>query len=204
MERSARPGFFRALLSGAGEGAGLRGHLSGSLGRGLATGLALGLLAGWWAWPRLVNIRLTQPVRFSHTLHARQDVACATCHFTGPGGAFSGFPALSVCAGCHPAPTGGKGEDEKEIDKLVNTYVLTGRSVPWLSSQRQPGHVFFAHGPHLPLGCPACHPDMRRTDSPDIVRNAVSGSTLQAMSMARCRACHRESGAADECLACHR
>lgn len=188
MERRAQPGFFR----------------SRGLFWGLALGLVLGLLAGWWAWPRIVNIRLTQPVRFSHTLHGRQDVACAVCHFTGPGGAYSGFPSIGVCAGCHPDSTGGKSEDEKEIDKLVGEYVKTGKAVPWLSSQRQPGHVFFIHGPHLPLGCPSCHADMRRVDAPEIVRNAVSGYTLQAMPMARCRACHQERGAAGDCLDCHR
>ncbi len=186
MERRAQPSLSRGLIWG------------------LATGLVLGILAGWWAWPRLVNVRTTQPVRFSHTLHGRQDVACAVCHFTGPGGAFSGFPSLGVCAGCHPDPTGGKGEDDKEIDKLVNTYVKTGRAVPWLSSQGQPAHVRFLHEPHLPLGCPSCHPDMRRVDTPDITRNRISGYTLQAMSMDRCRSCHQERGALVDCQACHR
>lgn len=186
MDRPRPPGFARALVLGAG------------------VALLLGLFLGWWGAPRLLAVNLTQPVRFSHKVHVRQDVACPVCHFTGPGGTFSGFPATLVCAGCHPDSTGGASADEKEIDKLVREYVKKGKEVAWMASQRQPEHVRFPHGPHLPLGCPSCHPDMRREDSLTVVRNPISGYTLQAMPMARCRACHQERGAAGDCMACHR
>ncbi|WP_243359151.1 cytochrome c3 family protein [Fundidesulfovibrio terrae] len=170
-------------------------------------GLAAGLAAAWLGYPRLAWVALTQPIRFSHSVHARQDVACTACHANAPGGAFNGFPSIEVCAGCHPDPTGGRSEDEKEADKLVSEYVKKHKDVPWLSMVREPDHVYFPHAPHLsgkPAGCASCHPDMAREDYPELKRNRISGYLSRTMPMARCRACHQSSRAADDCVVCHR
>jgi len=191
----------------------------------LAIGLAAGIAAAWLGYPRLVTQTLTQPIRFSHSVHAKQDVACGVCHATAPGGAFSGLPAIEVCAGCHPEPTGARSEDEKEADKLVTQYVKNRKDVPWLCLVREPDHVFFPHGPHLSgassgaahptsapgssamvsfAGCASCHPDMSREDYPELRRNRISGYTNRTMSMDRCRACHADTKATGDCVACHR
>jgi len=170
----------------------------------LALGLALGLAGGWLAWPKLSSVTLTQPIRFSHSAHARQDVACAACHFTGQGGAFGGLPGVAVCAGCHPEPTGGRSDDEKEADKLVSEYVKKRKDVPWLVLAAQPDHVRFPHGPHLDRACASCHPDMSREDYPALRRDRISGYTNWTMSMQRCRGCHQASGAGQDCVLCHR
>lgn len=167
-------------------------------------GVLAGFAAGWLGYPGLAKVSLTQPIRFSHSAHAKQDVACATCHQAGPEGGFNGFPSIGVCAGCHPEPTGGRSEDEKEIDKLVTEYVKKRKQVPWLSLVRQPDHVFFRHEPHLNQGCAACHPDMSREDYPELKRDRVSGFTNRTMPMARCRSCHAGRKAADDCVVCHR
>jgi hypothetical protein len=173
----------------------------------LTVGLAAGIAAAWLGYPRLAWVALTQPIRFSHSAHAKQDVGCAACHARGPGGAFSGSPAIEACAPCHAEPTGGRSEDEKEADKLVVEYVRKHKDVPWLSSAREPDHVFFPHGPHTSGGiasCSSCHPDMARDDYPEVKRNRVSGYMNRTMTMARCRACHQSSQAADDCVVCHR
>lgn len=167
-------------------------------------GLMAGLAAGWLGYPRLASVVLTQPIRFSHSVHAKQDVACRTCHFTGPGGAFNGFPDIGVCASCHAEPTGGRSEDEKEADKLVVEYVRAKKAVPWLSLARQPDHVLFDHGPHLRFGCPACHPDMSRQDYPELRQDRISGYRNWTMSMERCQTCHRQQSASVDCVSCHR
>lgn len=172
--------------------------------RFIVLGLAAGLAAGWLGYPRLVSVSVTQPIRFSHKVHAKQDVACAACHMGGPDASFNGFPSISVCAGCHPEPTGGRTEDEREIDRLVTEYVKKRKQVPWLSLARQPQHVRFVHEPHLNLGCPSCHPDMAKEDYPVLKRNRISGYTNQTIRMERCRACHADSLAADDCVVCHR
>ncbi len=172
--------------------------------RWVLAGLAAGLAAGWLGWSRLSAVTVTQPLRFSHSVHARQDVGCASCHFTGPGKTFSGLPSIAVCAGCHPEPTGGRSEDEKEIDKLVTGYVKKGRDVPWLVLAGQPDHVFFVHGPHLRYECSRCHPDMSREDYPAFRRNRISGQSGTAMSMKQCRSCHAAEKASQDCVSCHR
>jgi len=172
--------------------------------RWAALGLAAGLAAGWLGYPRLAEVSVTQPIRFSHSVHAKQDVACKICHFAGPEGAFSGLPAIEVCASCHPETTGGRSENEKETDKLVTQYVKKGKNVPWLALARLPDHVLFTHGPHLALGCAACHPDMSREDYPELKLNRISGYSNRTMPMDRCRACHQDRKASVDCLACHR
>ncbi|GFK95032.1 Menaquinone reductase, multiheme cytochrome c subunit [Fundidesulfovibrio magnetotacticus] len=168
-----------------------------------ALGLALGLAAGWMAAPRFAWTALSQPVRFSHKAHLRQDLDCARCHFAGPGGGYSGFPRVGVCAACHAEPTGGRSEDERERDRLTALYVRPGRDVPWLCALRLPGHVRFVHAPHLDASCSSCHPDMRREDALNVTVNRVSGASRQAMTMDRCRSCHLERGAPSGCAACH-
>ncbi len=170
----------------------------------LALGLALGLGGGWLAWPRLATQTFTQPIRFSHSVHARQEVPCAVCHFTAPGGAFGGLPPVAVCAGCHQDPTGGRSDDAKEADKFVTEYVKKRKEVPWLVLAAQPDHVRFPHGPHLKAACAICHPDMSREDYPTLRRDRISGYTNWTMSMQRCRACHQASGAGQDCVLCHR
>lgn len=167
-------------------------------------GLAAGILAGWFAWPRLAWVSVTQPIRFSHAVHARQEVGCAACHFTGPEKSFSGLPPIAVCAGCHPEPTGGRSEDEKEIDKLVAGYVKKGRDVPWLVLAAQPDHVLFVHGPHLRQECSRCHPGKPGEDHPAFRRNRISGQSGAAMSMEACRSCHAAEKASRDCVSCHR
>jgi len=162
-------------------------------------GLAVGLAAGWYGWPRLTVATVTQPIRFSHSAHARQAVACAACH-----GQNAALPSIEVCASCHPEPTGGKSEDQREIDKLVSLYVKRGKEVPWLVLAREPDHVLFTHKGHEDLACATCHPDMSREDYPAYRRDRISGYSNWTMSMDRCRSCHRQKGASDECVACHK
>lgn len=170
----------------------------------LLAGLVLGLLAGWLGYPKLASVALTQPIRFSHSAHAKQDVPCKTCHFAGAGGTFNGFPPVETCASCHGEPTGGRSEDEKEADKLVVEYVQRKKPIPWLALVRQPDHVLFVHGPHLRFGCTACHPDMARQDYPELRQNRVSGYRNWTMSMDRCQSCHRRNAASVDCISCHR
>lgn len=172
--------------------------------RWAAVGLALGLAAGWLALPRAVWTSVTQPVRFGHKAHLRQDIPCARCHFGGPDGGFSGLPPVAVCADCHAQPTGGSSEDEREMDRLTALYIRPGREIPWLVSTALPGHVRFVHAPHLDAPCASCHPDMSRQDSLSVTLNRISGASRQAMPMARCRACHVSRGAPSGCAACHR
>lgn len=178
---------------------------------GFRTAFALaalvGLALGWFALPRLEYVRVTQPLRFSHKEHARQGVECAVCHFA-PDGSFSGLPGLNRCGACHKAASGGKSDNDKEIDKFVWDYLSPKKPVPWLVSLALPDHARFPHQPHLgpsPLaGCASCHGDMAGRDSLDVSLDRISGEPAAAFSMKRCRDCHRKAGAPDSCEACHR
>ncbi|GAB6038986.1 cytochrome c3 family protein [Fundidesulfovibrio butyratiphilus] len=167
----------------------------------------VGLALGWFVWPRLEVVRITQPLRFSHKVHSRQGVVCATCHFA-PDGTFRGLPDLARCGACHRAASGGTSANDKEIDKFVWDYLSTRKPVPWLVSLALPDHVRFPHRPHLGArpesDCAACHADMAGRDSLDVLVNRITGQPLTAFSMQRCRDCHRKTKAPDSCEACHR
>ena len=186
-----------------------------------AAGLAVALAAGWFLFPRLLYDRIEQPLRFSHKVHAGEQVgmACEDCHALGADGRFAGLPATARCAECHAGMLGST-PDEKI---LVEQYVATGREIPWLSYARLPDNAHFPHGVHVRLAgleCARCHGDHGRSDAlRPYERNRLSGygrdiwghSLLrvgmrpgEGKKMTDCAACHREHGVTESCLDCHK
>jgi hypothetical protein len=184
-------------------------------------GLAPALAAGWLGFPRLLYKQVEQPLSFSHKVHTGEKggMACADCHSLGTDGRFSGIPRLEKCAGCHAQPIGAT-DGEK---KFVDSFVATGREVPWLVYARQPDNVHFPHAVHMAgnaVACERCHGPHAATDTlrtwqvnrisgysrdiwgPRIAR--VGRRPWEGMKMNDCIECHEERGRASSCLACHK
>ena len=181
------------------------------------------LVVGWVIFPKLLYSEKTQPIRFSHTVHAQLGIECEQCHHLGPDGRFAGLPTTESCAECHGEETGDNSPNGKEIDKFVKDYVKTGVQVPWLVYQYQPDNVFFGHAAHSLDGCNQCHQfserelcnlchlDVADSDkAPTHYENKLTGYSKQTMKMWQCERCHANenhlgvTNSSNACFVCHK
>lgn len=158
--------------------------------RGLAlVGAAVLVLAGTFAfaWARSdgawrLGVPAPQPIPFSHAIHAGGlGLDCRFCHAGVERGAEAGMPTAETCLGCHAQVWNVSAQLQP-----LHTALALDVPVAWASVHRLPGHVRFAHAPHLGVGldCATCHgavASMPRT---------VKAETL---SMGFCLDCHREA-----------
>ena len=133
-----------------------------------------------------------QPVRFDHELHARQQLACADCHFLAAKGEHAGLPTANLCMTCHQVIK----SDSPEVRKVAQ-FQQARRPIPWVRLYEVPHFVYFNHSRHLKAGlqCAECHGKTGTV--------AVSASEKQ-FTMATCMDCHTARRASNECLTCHR
>ena len=127
-----------------------------------------------------IGYRPTQPVPFSHKLHAGQlKMDCRYCHSTVESTAFAAIPDTKVCMNCHASL-----KSDAETLKLVSDSYLKGTPISWLKVHDQPDFVFFNHSAHINhgVGCVTCH---GRIDQMEVVHQDKS------LSMAWCLECHR-------------
>ena len=97
---------------------------------------------------------------------------------------------------CHKRAKGEHPDEPK-----LREYAKRGEEIPFAQVNRYPGHVYFSHRVHVKLAgmeCEECHGDVANLAEP------VSQPIASSASMADCMDCHRERGASNECLACHK
>ena len=140
----------------------------------------------------------TQPIAFSHQLHADSlALNCLYCHNGAEKSPIANLPAVSTCMGCHKLTAA----DRPEIMKLAG-YFERGEQVPWVEVYRLPSHVKFNHKRHVKAGvqCAECH---GRVQDMKVVYQATS------LKMGWCLSCHRQKlddpkfPATMDCVACH-
>ncbi len=154
----------------------------------------------------------TQPIAFSHRLHAGElQVSCLYCHSGAVRSRHAGIPAANVCMNCHRfvSTTMGavRAEDElakkenraprrivsPEIQKLYDALAVgpdlkpDGRTpalLRWVKVHNLPDFVYFDHRPHVNAGvsCQSCHGPVETMER---VRQ------VQDLSMGWCVNCHR-------------
>ena len=127
-----------------------------------------------------VGYEPTQPVPFSHKIHAGQlGMDCRYCHSFVETAAHSNVPTTQVCMNCH-------GQVQKDNPKLqaVRESWQTGKPIEWIQVHKTPDYVYFNHSAHVNRGvsCVSCH---GRVDQMDVVFHAKSHS------MDFCLTCHR-------------
>src|SRR5512140_837190 len=155
----------------------------------------------------------TQPVAFSHRLHAGEmQVGCLYCHSGAERSRHAGIPAASVCMNCHrfvQATAGAvRAEDElakrehrqprrvmsPEIAKLYAALALrddgtrdlrrTPTRIQWMKIHSVPDFVYFDHRPHVNAGV-ACQVCHGPVETMERVRQ------VSDLSMGMCVNCHR-------------
>ena len=137
-----------------------------------------------------------QPLRFSHAVHAEEDMACVDCHLRAEDGPYATTPGVATCMLCHEEA---QGEDPEE--PKVREYAESEQPIPWVRVNRVVGHVYFSHGVHVKLArldCAQCHGDMAALEQP------VTRSQVEWLTMDACMECHERSGASNDCLGCHK
>ena len=135
----------------------------------------------------------TQPVRFSHELHAgRLQVDCLYCHRFADQSTVAGIPTMRLCMGCHQ----NLAAETKETMVLLDQWKQQ-TPVAWVRLQRLPDFVYFTHERHLGHGlqCVTCHGHV------DEMPYTPRAATYE---MGWCLSCHQERAASRDCWTCHK
>ncbi len=145
------------------------------------------------------NYEPTQPIAFSHKLHAGiNGVDCNYCHTSARKGKHSGIPSANVCMNCHTyiseGPTTGTAEIQKIYDAIgfdpkTRTYIEDYQQKPieWVRIHNLPDHAYFNHSQHVVAGnleCQECHGPVEEMDV--LYQHAE-------LTMGWCVECHRET-----------
>ena len=139
----------------------------------------------------------TQPIAFSHKLHAGiNGVDCQYCHSGARVGKSAVIPSANVCMNCHKGIQEGPEYGTKEIAKIykaidwdveTQTYGDNPEPIEWVRIHNLPDHVYFNHAQHVTVGkieCQTCHGEVEKMEV------LAQHSDL---SMGWCIDCHRET-----------
>jgi cytochrome c2 len=148
-------------------------------------------------WGRQQGYQPTQPIRYSHALHAgKHKIDCQYCHSTAYKGKHANIPSLSTCMNCHKNVTKGPLYGTEEIAKIYDavgwdpytkSYSRPQKPVEWVRIHNLPDHVYFNHSQHVNAGkvkCQTCHGPI------ETMEEVYQYSPL---SMGWCINCHRNT-----------
>lgn len=122
----------------------------------------------------------TQPIPFSHKLHAgNNQINCKYCHTGVERSRHATIPSLDICMNCHLSVK----TNSPIIQKITEKY-KKGESIEWQKVHLVPDFVKFNHAPHVNSGvsCTTCHGEVEKMD---VVHQ------VKSMSMGFCVNCHR-------------
>ncbi len=127
-----------------------------------------------------VGYRPTQPVAYSHKLHAGDlGLDCRYCHSTVEKSPVANIPPTQTCMNCHRLILP---ESEKLL--LVRESWATKTPLPWVRVHKLPDYAYFDHSIHLNagVGCSSCHGNVAQMREVTLV---------EPLSMGWCLDCHR-------------
>ncbi len=152
------------------------------VGAGLG-GVVVVFLIWYYFSPQFTDVGYapTQPVPYSHELHAGQlGIDCRYCHSNVEQGAKANIPATQTCMNCH-------NQIRTNSLKLlpVRESWATGQPVEWVNVHMLPDYAHFSHASHVNngVGCETCH---GRIDQMQVVQQVAP------LSMGWCLECHRQ------------
>jgi hypothetical protein len=134
-----------------------------------------------------------QPIAFRHDIHARDHgIPCLYCHAYARQSPVAGVPSVKKCMVCHMFYAG----DDEGV-KTLKEYWENGEGIEWVRIHSLPDYVYFSHKRHVRGGveCRECHGAVEEMET--VVR-------VSSLEMGWCLDCHRERGAGDDCLICHK
>jgi len=141
----------------------------------------------------------SQPIQFSHELHAGQNgVDCNYCHSGARDGKSAGVPSANVCMNCHTYINEGTITGTSEIAKIYDaigfdpetkTYIegYEQKPIEWVRIHNLPDLVYFNHAQHVNAGgleCKECHGP---------IEEMAVVEQYAPLTMGWCIECHRET-----------
>jgi len=131
-------------------------------------------------WYTDVGYRPTQPVPYSHKVHARDlGLDCRFCHTGVEISPVAGIPPTKTCMNCHNMI-------KPDSDKLtlIRESFKNGTPMEWIRVHKSPDYVYFDHSAHITVGvgCASCHGNIAEME---VV------AQIKPLSMGWCLDCHR-------------
>lgn len=131
-----------------------------------------------------VGYEPTQPVPFSHKIHAGQlGLDCRYCHSFVEVSGHSNVPTNQTCFNCHGTGKGNIRSSSPKLEKVMQAEA-TGHPIPWVKVHKLPDYAYFNHSVHVNRGvsCVSCHGEINKME---VVRHE------KPLSMGWCLECHR-------------
>ena len=125
----------------------------------------------------------TQPIAFSHKLHAGENqINCAYCHTSVYKSKNANIPSPNICMNCHS-------QIKTESPEIKKIYRAIERKQPiqWVRVHNLPDLAYFNHSQHTQVGgleCQTCHGP---------IQNMEVVYQYSALTMGWCINCHRET-----------
>lgn len=131
----------------------------------------------------------TQPIAFSHKLHAgKYEIDCNYCHTGVRKSKSANIPSPNICMNCHSViqNVGGQTGMSPEIQKIY-TAIDNNQPIEWVRIHNLPDLAYFNHQQHVAVGgleCQTCHGPIQEMD---VVYQ------YSPLTMGWCINCHRET-----------
>jgi mono/diheme cytochrome c family protein len=129
----------------------------------------------------------TQPIAFSHKIHAGQfEIDCKYCHTGAIKGKSANIPSPNICMNCHSQIKTGTNTGEGEIAKIY-AAVQNNKPIEWVRIHNLPDLAYFNHSQHVVVGgieCQTCHGPIQEMD---VVKQ------YSLLTMGWCIDCHRKT-----------
>ena len=129
------------------------------------------------------NYQPTQPIAFSHKIHAGQyEIDCNYCHTGVNISKSANIPSVNICMNCHNTIH----TDRPEVQKILTAYE-ENRPIEWVRVHNLPDLSYFNHSQHVAVGgieCNTCHGPIEEMD---VVYQYAE------LTMGWCINCHRET-----------
>lgn len=125
----------------------------------------------------------TQPIAFSHKLHAGQyKVDCNYCHTGVTKGQSANIPSANICMNCHNTIK----PESPEIQKIY-AAIENDTPIEWVRVHNLPDLAYFNHAQHVKVGgleCQTCHGPIQEME---VVQQ------YSPLTMGWCISCHRQT-----------
>jgi mono/diheme cytochrome c family protein len=131
----------------------------------------------------------TQPIAYSHKLHAGQyGIQCQYCHTGVMTSKSANIPSANICMNCHSQITVMTGKTEKsvEIQKIYDA-IQNDKPIEWVRIDNLPDLAYFNHSQHYNVGgitCQTCHGPI---ETMEVVKQYTN------LTMGWCIDCHRKT-----------
>jgi len=125
----------------------------------------------------------TQPIAFSHKLHAGENqINCAYCHTSVYKSKSANIPSANICMNCHSQIK----TESQEIKKIYRA-IERKQPIQWVRVHNLPDLAYFNHSQHTQVGgieCQTCHGP---------IQNMEVVYQYSPLTMGWCINCHRET-----------